>query len=242
MIIDFHTHLLPGIDDGAADIDISKKILAKEILDNVDIIVATPHYYCDRMSIDSFINRRNNALSRLKASIPPDANIPKIIPAAEVYYSHFLNNINDVSKLCIENTDYMLLELPYRKITPDTIDRVIDFSEKNNINIILAHIERYLNYTSLKNLIPLASAGMLFQVNCDSIVNPKIRGKVFKLINKGYVYALGTDVHNTDTRMALMKESLKLIEKKFNSECVETIMNSSMSILSNNDICSVLRQ
>lgn len=237
MTIDFHSHLLPGIDDGAKDINISKGIISKELHDNVNVIVATPHYYCEQKSVNDFIADRNNAYSKIVNEYNlMDIKIPKIILAAEVYYSHFLNNVSNIHDLCIEGTDYLLLELPYREITSSTVNSILNFADNNNISLVIAHIERYLQFTSYKSIVSLLSSGVLGQINCGSVIERSSRKKVFKFIKDGYVHVIGSDVHNITSRPAYMAESLEILSQKFSPAFTTSLMNNALRILNNEDI------
>ena len=236
MITDFHSHILPGIDDGSDNVETSKLIISKEITDNVDTILATPHYYCEEQSIDKFITKRNAAYQQLMASSNNIPSMPKIVLASEVYYTHYLNNVSNLKSLCIEGTDYLLLELPYKEITSSTIDGILDLADNNNVSLVIAHVERYLKYTSYKSLLPLLNSGVLGQINCGSVVNKATRKNVFKLIKDGYVHVIGTDVHNTTSRPACMKEALDILNKKFSPSFTESLMRNSQMILNNVDI------
>lgn len=236
MIIDFHTHILPGIDDGCTDERMSKEVLLKEIVQNVDCIVATPHYYCHEQSISSFIANRDNAYQKLMNSIKDIPDTPKIYLGAEVYYNNMLNHVDNLHDLCIQGTNYMLLELPYQKITKDIVDGVISLYENNCINIVLAHIERFLKFTSFKSLIPLLESDVICQINCGSLVNPVTRRNAYKMIKNSFIGAIGTDVHNTTTRAVCMEEGLNILKKKYSQEFIDEIMSTSCKILKNEDI------
>ena len=119
MKIDFHSHILPGIDDGSRNIEESVALLDMMAEDGVDIVCATPHYYSHEISIDKFVERRNNAYERLKPHLKD--NHPKILLGAEVLYNHSLVQCDDLSKLCLQGTDYLLWEMPYSKINQDII-------------------------------------------------------------------------------------------------------------------------
>ena len=67
MVIDFHTHILPGIDDGSSDLQMSMAMLNEERHQGVDVVVLTPHFYGSQESIDHFIHKRNKAYALLKA-------------------------------------------------------------------------------------------------------------------------------------------------------------------------------
>lgn len=69
MIIDCHTHLLPGIDDGAKDLSTSLEMLNEEKKQGVDYVIATPHFYANRDKMEKFIDRRERAYSEVSKEI-----------------------------------------------------------------------------------------------------------------------------------------------------------------------------
>ena len=83
-MLDFHTHILPGIDDGSRDIDMTEKMLRMEQSMGVSHIYATPHFYAHRRSIDSFLERRDRALSKVCALPGYGDSLPAVTPGAEV--------------------------------------------------------------------------------------------------------------------------------------------------------------
>lgn len=66
MIVDFHSHILPGIDDGAKDISMAREMLLAEEQSGVEAIVATPHFYLSEESVESFLEKRENAFNLIK--------------------------------------------------------------------------------------------------------------------------------------------------------------------------------
>ena len=69
MIIDFHSHFLPCIDDGSKSTEMSLEMLKKMKGQNVDTVVATPHFYADENRIDDFLSNRENAYNSIKNEI-----------------------------------------------------------------------------------------------------------------------------------------------------------------------------
>ena len=65
-MIDFHTHVLPNIDDGSRSMDMSLAMLAEEYAQGVTEVVATPHFYAQDMSMEDFLERRDSALAKVK--------------------------------------------------------------------------------------------------------------------------------------------------------------------------------
>jgi protein-tyrosine phosphatase len=65
-MIDFHTHVLPGIDDGSRDIAMTERMLEMEMEQGITRVIATPHFYAHRRSVDSFLERRSAAYEEVQ--------------------------------------------------------------------------------------------------------------------------------------------------------------------------------
>ena len=113
MWIDFHNHCLPQIDDGSGSIQTSVKILEQAKSQLVSTVIATPHFYAHRETIECFLERREQSYNRLQESIAQDS-CANIILGSEVRIEKEIQ-ILDVKKLCIQNTNILLLEPPFLK-------------------------------------------------------------------------------------------------------------------------------
>lgn len=115
MMIDFHCHILPKMDDGSDSINTSLAMLREEHTQGVNRVVLTPHFYCEEESIEAFLQRRKKAFSALQTAIsdqPHADDIPELCLGAEVAMSSALAQM-DLQPLCISGTNVLLLELPY---------------------------------------------------------------------------------------------------------------------------------
>ena len=72
-LVEVHSHILPGIDDGSPDVDTSLKMIGMLKEQGASAIVLTPHYYSDSISYEDFVKRRDDSFQLLKASLPPDS-------------------------------------------------------------------------------------------------------------------------------------------------------------------------
>lgn len=234
MKIDFHSHILPGIDDGSKNIEQSVELLDMMAEDGVDIVCATPHFYMTEISIDGFINRRNEAYEKLKPQLKPEH--PKILLGAEVLYNHALVHCDDTPRLCLQGTDYLLWEMPYTKISGQIINDTEELSGTAQMKIIIAHIERYLNFTSYSDLAELMSLDVVGQINAVSLTSFSSRRNIKKLIKDGFVYILGTDYHRPNSSHALLGEAEKIISSKFDERMIKRIANNGQKILENEPI------
>ncbi len=136
---DLHTHILPNMDDGACNLEMSLEMLSVQKNEGIDRLALTPHYYPGKESLESFLCRREKAYDSLKSYI--DINtMPQLIIGAEVRYSPKLAEM-EIEQLKIGNTRFLLLELPDRGVVP-LLAQVLDSILCRDIVPILAHIER----------------------------------------------------------------------------------------------------
>ena len=217
-MIDFHTHILPAIDDGSSNVEESIKLLKMLEEQGVRKVVLTPHFYAYSSSAESFVRRRQSALNDLVAAVC-DAGIGiDIYLGCEVLYFEELWRLENLENYCIEGTRYILVEMPFDSWADSMIDGIEKIMAKGFIPII-AHFERYLGYKGNKGKVEkLVSIGALLQMNCECLNHFLSRGKAIKYIKKGYVSALGTDCHNTESRAPEYATANDYLKKKLSSE------------------------
>ncbi|MCD8010975.1 MAG: hypothetical protein LUF34_09435 [Lachnospiraceae bacterium] len=98
-MIDFHSHILPGLDDGSSSIEESIEMLRLSARKGVKTMVATPHFYAQKEAPEHFLERRRQSWARLAPRLPEEA--PEIYLGAEVYYYTRISNTENLSRLCI---------------------------------------------------------------------------------------------------------------------------------------------
>lgn len=234
MKIDMHSHILPGIDDGSRNIEESLQLLDLFAEKGTDIVVATPHFYCEEQSISRFLEKRNKAYEELKPHLKPEH--PQIILGAEVLYSPVLVGKDDIAKLAIQGTDFVLFEMPYQKLTEDIVNNVSKIVDFMDIKLVIAHIERYLHFTSFSELSNLMNLDVLGQINVKSLMKSSSKRACFKLIKNGYVHALGTDYHRIDKPSALIDDAYEILDKKFGNGFTDHLIDNEVHILKNESL------
>ena len=213
-IIDFHAHILPCADHGSDSKDTSQMQLALAREAGVDIIVATPHFYPHRHNVSEFINRRANALNELGSD-----TIPRIVSAAEVLLCEGIERLPDLEKLTVEGTKSLLIELPFSDFR-DSYFKSIEALLDKGYDIIIAHADRYPE----KNIETLLELKVKLQLNADAFSGFFIKKHIKDWIEKGAVYALGSDIHKADKKAyknflkarAKLKSSFEVINTKAN--------------------------
>ena len=99
---DFHTHCLPGVDDGAADIQTAVAMLRASAQQGVKRVVATPHFYIGQQSGEEFFRERQRAYEDIRPYL--DETMPEVLLGAEVLIREGISRY-DLSSLCLQGTN-----------------------------------------------------------------------------------------------------------------------------------------
>ncbi|MCD7733356.1 MAG: capsular polysaccharide biosynthesis protein [Oscillospiraceae bacterium] len=228
-IVDFHSHILPGIDDGSRSVDESCEMLHESFRQGVTTIVATSHFYAEENSPRRFVERRAEAYEKLKPHL--DDKMPEILLGAEVKYFEGISRSEDVGLLKTEGTDLLLVEMPFMKWNDRVVNDVIELSY-SGARIILAHVERYFQFGAEKYLPELYRSGMYIQVNAGSFVGSRFRTKkVMNMLRDGKIHLLGSDCHNMSSRPPNILSARREISKKIGDKMLDKLDEMSYYIL-----------
>jgi protein-tyrosine phosphatase len=139
-----------------------------------------------------------------------------LIPASETVLHDYLFHYLDIEELCIRNTSYLLLELPYTKKWDKRVYELLDkLISYYNVIPIIAHVERYPAVKKNKKCIKkLIDRGCVIQLNTTSIIDKSSRRRVVRYIKHGYIDVLGSDCHNTNKRPPVITDALKIVIQK----------------------------
>lgn len=198
MIIDCHTHILPGVDDGSRSVEQSLEMLREEARLGVDTILLTPHFYPEECSPAAFLARRRQAWKRLEECLEP--GMPALILGAEVYYFEGIGSAREMADLRVQGTTLFLLEMPMCRWTERMISDVLELNRRPDFQVVLAHIERYLDDQPSKTIGLLLEAGVLLQSNVSFFARWSTRRKAASMLAKGQIHMLGSDCHSMNTR------------------------------------------
>lgn len=214
MKVDIHSHILPGVDDGAPDLDATRRILSSLAENGVTHLALTPHFYPYNQSLEQFLGKRNEAFERLLTL--PEAKNFSFILGAEVYLTSTLFNANDLSPLCYEGTDLMLVEPKYERVfSRETGIRFRRLIADYGITPVIAHIDRYPFFMSDEKLLgKLKEEGCMFQANLSSFSSYFSRRKLIHFYRKGYIDFLGEDIHQKSLTKSEREKLLEKIRKK----------------------------
>ena len=237
LITDIHSHCLPGIDDGAQNIDMTTQILDTMAENGIERLVCTPHFYPHENTIERFIYNRNNAYEKLKPHLKN--GYPELHLGAEVLFSRRLIDDPHLHDLCLEGTDYLFLEMPYKKLTSQIIRGVSQIVDSMEVKVLIVHIERYLSFTSLDDLMELMSLDVLGQINAKSLASMRSRKYAIKLFKENYAQFLGSDMHNMTRGDITVNNAEKYLEKKVGEGFYGHIMRNCDKLFANKDIYDI---
>ena len=226
---DLHTHILPGMDDGARDADESVVLLRQEQAQGVDTVVLTPHFYRDRETPGQFLRRRAEAFEKLssalnKLPVEERQGLPRLILGAEVAWDHALRDCEQIQELCIGQTKNLLLELPFTPWSDHTINLIYDLMGSAGIAPVIAHLERYLKSQSMGRIRDILEMGVPVQISAEALRYPLLRRQLIKLLRGNQIHLIASDCHCADTRPPNLKMAMDVVRKKLGDQRVEELI------------------
>ncbi len=215
-MIDFHSHILPGMDDGSKSAEESHEMILHLKSQGVKKIVATPHFHANNESVDDFIKRRKKAYDKIAPFIEED--YPQIVLGAEVRYYEGISKLSQLTELCIEGSGLLLLEMPSSRWTEYVLNELNNISLQGRVTLVLAHIERYMNHQSSVVFDSLLNNDVLMQVNANFLTEFFTRRKAINLFKQEKIHFIGSDCHNMTSRPPEIFKAYNAIENKLGKD------------------------
>lgn len=201
MRTDFHSHILPCVDDGSASVEESLAMLRALRQQGIRRVVATPHFYPQSDNPAAFLKRRNAAMAQLREAMAAEKGLPSIELGAEVYFFHGISDCAQLPQLTIGGKRCILIEMPPSPWSEAMYRELEGIYKKQNLIPILAHIDRYVRpfrtYGILKRL---KTMPVLVQANAEFFLSGKTASFAGRLLRDGYIHLLGSDCHNMTDR------------------------------------------
>lgn len=196
-IVDIHSHLIPGLDDGAKHLEDSIELAERLVSFGYKKIITTPH-----VMLDVFNNTHEQILEGHKILVEAleSQGIPLEVEVAAEYNldEGFIDKIQEGELLCFGKRKYVLFELP-KMSKPFFTDQVIFDIFSAGYQPVLAHPERYhFMHHELEQFVKWKDQGLLLQLNLNSLTgfySPQIKKFSEKLLKKGLIDFVGSDCH-----------------------------------------------
>lgn len=220
-LVDIHCHILPGVDDGAKDMDMALEMLRKEAEDGVSDVILTPHFVSEHEADYNYAQRFAELKEKVKEAFPELT----LHLGRELFFSHSIPDLLESGRLqYMGDSNYALIEF-----APDSdyqyIYRSLTYLSQSGVQPVLAHVDR-VNNVGTKQATELVKSGIYIQVNAGSIYGKngfRTRRKVQKLLQSGLIHFVGSDAHNTTSRAPDMKEAYEYTQKKYGRGCANAI-------------------
>ena len=220
-MLDIHTHILPGVDDGCNTIEQSLELLGTEVSNGVTDVFCTPHF---RGNYKKSPEEIRDIFAKLQQAVKEE-NIP-----INLYLGEEISVEKDIRELLkngdvltMNDTKYVLIELDL--ISPCEANEIVYALKLEGYKPIVAHIERY-SYMTLEEVYDIKRNGGRIQVNAESIcgAGKKQHWKfVKKLFKENLVDYVASDIHMF--RENVMASARKVVQKKFGKDACEVVFD-----------------
>ena len=223
-IIDFHSHVLPGIDDGSASVEESLEMLALSGAQGIGHMVATPHFDGRHDTPERFLARRDRAEDALRQAMEGRTDLPRLTVGAEVAYFPGISQSDALPLLALEGGNAILIELPQAPWTGEIWRELPKIRKNWGLTPIIAHIDRYI--APLRTYgIPqrLAELPVLVQANGEFFLKGMTSGLALRMLKADQVQLLGSDCHNMSARRPDLGAALERVRGRLGEEALERI-------------------
>lgn len=221
---DLHTHILPSIDDGAENVQQSLVMLNHQAAQGVGTVALTPHYYPRRRSVNSFLEKREEAWRQLQecmAASPEEKMLPTLCLGAEVAYVPGMWEWPELDQLCYEGTKTILIELPFTPWNDEIFQDLYRIMGRRGITPMIAHLDRYLRQQKPMHINRVLEMELPYQVSASAILQP-FSQKARELWLRGGVPI--SDCHDDRHRPPNLGKLRSFISRKYGNAAAEGLV------------------
>lgn len=238
-MIDIHSHLLFGVDDGSRTLEESVHVIKKLSEVGYTDIILTPHYINDSTYVST---REENldVLKRLKVGLIRNNVNVNLYLGNEIYIDSEIANLlknNIISSL--NDTKYLLIELPMSGENEIYYDVFLDLINMG-YKVILAHPERYISFQKDFNKVyELKELGVLLQSNVGSILGDYGKGAkktIKRLLKENLITFMGTDIHHNKEEYTFVEKAKKKMGKYLTQKQINNIFENNAKVLLKDEI------
>ena len=231
-LIDFHSHVLPGIDDGSKSVEMSIQMLRVEAQQGIGHVVATPQFYPQYDTPERFLRRRAAAETALREEMQKHTDLPALSVGAEVYYFPGISDSEGISELTIDQKRCILIEMPTSTWTEAMYRELEGLYVKRGLIPIVAHIDRYIGRFHNRGIPKrLAQLPVLIQANAEFFLEKYTSSLALRMLKKEEIHLLGSDCHDLSSRKPNLQDALDLIYRRLGRDAMEGIFSCQRNVL-----------
>ena len=211
-MIDFHSHVLPAMDDGAEDAEEGIAMLRESRRQGVELICVTPHFYADEEDPGAFLRRRKAAWDDLRRAMDRNESWPEIRLGAEVLYFPGMSGAEELRALTLEGTPFLLIEPPMMPWSETMLEEIEECGVNLRCVPVIAHVDRYMRVLEDDTLPERVSRRrVLVQFNASAFLHGGFREQALKRLRADQIHFLGSDCHDMYERSPNMAGAEEII-------------------------------
>lgn len=227
-MIDIHAHILPGLDDGAANMYTSLEMAALAVESGVEVIVATPHSVEPGREKNYWSPKLAQAIRDFRRELER-AGIPLIVaPGMEILGTPEVPGLLAERRLIgLNDSRYPLIEFAFFDFASESTE-ILEEILAQGMRPVVAHPERYRYVQEDPRLLNLwVEMGCLLQVNKGSLLGRFGRREqrlALELVDRGFAHVVASDAHSHDRRTTWMGEVREVLREEFSPETAERLL------------------
>ena len=223
-IIDFHSHILPAMDDGSRTGQESVAMLEMQQKQGIRRVLATPHFDARVDTPEVFLRRRAEAVARLDRAVSYCSGLPQVIPGAEVRYFPGMSHCEALEQLTVAGTRTILVEMPFTPWDQAHYRELEGLSKRLGLVPVIAHVERYLGRFQIGEVPQrLAELPVLIQANANFFLRFSTAPRAMAMLKKHQIHLLGSDCHDLVDRPPNLGKAVARIRSRLGEEALEHI-------------------
>lgn len=223
-VVDFHSHILPGIDDGSTSLKESIAMLRTEAEQGIRHVVATPHFYAQHDTPEKFLARRKQAEACLREEMARHKELPQLSIGAEVRFFSGISESDILTELTINQKRCILIEMPSPPWTSAMYRELEDIQVKQGLVPIIAHVDRYIRpFRTFQIPERLEDLPVFVQANASFFLKTSTVRMAVRLLREDKIQLLGSDCHNLISRVPNLGPAVQQIEMRLGSGILERI-------------------
>ena len=238
-MIDIHAHILPGLDDGAEDLDNALKMAALAVQSGVNILAVTPHCVEFDQHKNFWDQDLHHSILAFRQALD-QAGIPlQIVPGMEIYGTDRVPNLLREGKMIgLNGSRYPLIEFSFHHFAAQATDILGDILDLG-MRPVIAHPERYEYVQRDPAILNLwVEMGCLLQINKGSLLGrfgPVEERLALELVDRGFAFAVASDAHSPSMRTTWMKDVRDLLRHVFSREAAKALLENNPRKLIDNE-------
>lgn len=231
-MIDFHSHILPDVDDGSPSVEVSVAMLRASAEQGVTHVVATPHFSALHDDPRRFLERRDRSESALRKVLDREKNLPQVLVGTEVAFFRGISHWEFLPELTIRGKRCILIEMPPAPWPEEFYRDLEDIWTKRNIMPIIAHIDRYIGPFCTYG-IPERLAGMnvYVQANGEFFLERGRANMALRMLKGDRIHLLGSDCHNLTDRKPNLGPAVEKIRSRLGEDVLRRIHGYGLGVL-----------